>query len=378
MQWRVIHESWENGKRHDRHIAKNQLLAHGFVPDMSVEIAKERAKQLNAVDSIKKEEERRKVAAIKAIKGRQRVHSAYLPALLCEEFENKVLKRKFSIGRDAEKKMKKVLSRWGLAQKVILEVKRDPSEWSEEPEDFYRYFIEREFSLDYTCKVLGIINFWRHYASRIQGKAFLPVPSPRGHIREQIADVYSESSKKKKDSAPLTPLLLARGTGRISEAGINWLKVSLWFGLRPIEIDNLKNSSGAWRIEERVNSFDGSKIQILAIYQSKLTSIAKERRWKFIPIILVEQAECVRLIQSGSFKRPLVQTVKKHIDPMLTLYGGRKGFTDFMLDRGQRLEDISEWLGHKSIDMTFRVYKNKNSVRYTPMATMSSAVCLAR
>jgi len=48
-----------------------------------------------------------------------------------------------------------------------------------------------------------------------------------------------------------------------------------------------------------------------------------------------------------------------------TLYAGRKGFQDLMLNRGQRLEDISMWMGHQSIEMTWTKYRNRKRVSFT-------------
>jgi hypothetical protein len=41
------------------------------------------------------------------------------------------------------------------------------------------------------------------------------------------------------------------------------------------------------------------------------------------------------------------------------LYGGRKGFTDLMLSKGNTIENISIWMGHSTLDRTWRSYKQK-------------------
>jgi integrase len=50
----------------------------------------------------------------------------------------------------------------------------------------------------------------------------------------------------------------------------------------------------------------------------------------------------------------------------ITLRAGRKGFIDLMLDHGQSLEDISAWLGHQNIEMTWQKYRNKKRVSFKP------------
>jgi hypothetical protein len=58
---------------------------------------------------------------------------------------------------------------------------------------------------------------------------------------------------------------------------------------------------------------------------------------KPIPIPYEERELALRIIQSGHLKRPPSITKRKDID----LYGGRKGFADLMLSRGNTIENIS-------------------------------------
>jgi hypothetical protein len=41
------------------------------------------------------------------------------------------------------------------------------------------------------------------------------------------------------------------------------------------------------------------------------------------------------------------------------LYGGRKGFVDLMLSKEQTFENISVWMGHSTLDRTWRSYKQR-------------------
>jgi integrase len=74
--------------------------------------------------------------------------------------------------------------------------------------------------------------------------------------------------------------------------------------------------------------------------------------------------DATKIIKSGNFKRPLTKTVRHHFGEHTTLYGGRKGFTDLMLGHQQRLENISQWMGHSSIDRTLRNYKSRTITHY--------------
>lgn len=48
------------------------------------------------------------------------------------------------------------------------------------------------------------------------------------------------------------------------------------------------------------------------------------------------------------------------------LYCGRKGFTDFKISKGQTLENVSLYLGHKNIQTTWKFYKDRKRVDFNP------------
>jgi len=60
-----------------------------------------------------------------------------------------------------------------------------------------------------------------------------------------------------------------------------------------------------------------------------------------------------------NFKRPLMKTIRSHFGDDIDLYGGRKGFSDLMLSKHQTLENISVWMGHSTLDRTWRSYKSR-------------------
>jgi hypothetical protein len=107
---------------------------------------------------------------------------------------------------------------------------------------------------------------------------------------------------------------------------------------------------------------DGSSV--LWIYQEKLVSVPPRYRWKLLPVFLPEQEAGLTLIERGEFKRPLVKTVKRHFGSRVTLYGGRKGFSDLMLSLGQDFINISQWMGHSSIQRTWKSYKSRLIVHH--------------
>ena len=139
----------------------------------------------------------------------------------------------------------------------------------------------------------------------------------------------------------------------MNRPNLNWLILSVWFGLRPKEIDNLRDRK-LWSVETLPN---GRKI--LWVFQTKIIALPEEDRWKPIPIIYEEQKFALEILKSMNFKRPLVKTIRAHCGNGVDLYGGRKGFSDLMLSRKQSIENISIWMGHSSLDRTWRSYKSR-------------------
>jgi hypothetical protein len=54
-----------------------------------------------------------------------------------------------------------------------------------------------------------------------------------------------------------------------------------------------------------------------------------------------------------------MKTMHFHFGKGITLYGGRKGFTDLMLSKNQSLENICVWMGHSTLQRTWTSYKSR-------------------
>jgi integrase len=242
-----------------------------------------------------------------------------------------------------------------------------PSEYKDNSKKIYKYFIEKRISLNYCSRILSVLNRWGKFQSKITHSFYDNVPLPRGNEQSRIAQAQQTKRGKetelgvRTESLPLSPEILESAKSKFSTEQYNWLKLSVWFGLRPEEVDSLKDSK-CFRVDYNLKT----KIKVLHIYQSKLQSVAEDKRWKKVPIIFDEQEDCIDIVKNGSFERPLHKTVRKYAGKGITLYGGRKNFVDMMLDKGQRLEDISLWLGHKDISTTWGHYKNRDVVNFVP------------
>jgi hypothetical protein len=177
---------------------------------------------------------------------------------------------------------------------------------------------------------------------------------PRGYERQRLLEAHYQQQKRvRRPSAPLCPQVLANSAGRMNTPNFNWLTLSVWFGLRPKEVDNLHDPE-LWSVETL-----GNGRMILWIYQTKIIALPPEDRWKPIPILFDQQKFALRIIESKNFKRPMLKTVHKHFGDRIDLYGGRKGFSDLMLSQGHTLENISIWMGHSTLDRTWRSYKSR-------------------
>jgi hypothetical protein len=356
-QFKIRFEWFEAGIRKSRDLRKDEWPNHGFHLAMSLEDANARKDSLNAEEHLKRHHVRRaKIAQRMEIE--ELAQSAFLPPVFTQEFEQRLFGRRHSKG--------KLPSFWKVSRRIITELKITPSEWADRKDDFYDYFSGHRFSVSYVQKLLNVLNKYGQFYSKKHKVYFEPIPYPTGVERVRILEANrkppTEEQKRmggNKESEPITPSMLESKRSTISKVEhYNWLFVSVWLGLRPEEIDVLKDPASY-----KLSSVSGASV--LHVFQTKLVALDPDKRWKLIPCFLPEQEEAIRIIKSGHFKRPLSKSVAAWFGTeKVGLYGGRKGFTDLMLSKGQILEDISMWMGHTSIDRTWKSYKNKQVVRF--------------
>lgn len=351
QRWRIVEEVYESGQRQRKTIVKEAYKLLGFREDMTTEEARERAKQLNLQTQIEKRKEVRAAERVADIKIN---NSAYLPKIWVSKFEEHLNEITFG----TSDRIVTVMHHWSTSKKIIVELKLDPKDFYSNKHKIYNYFIKRKFSTDYSGKILRVMNLWGHFFSMSTNSFFQPIPRPKANEKQKLAEAREDKTGVRREASPLTLTALNKVKTTFENNDLknhwNWLAIALWFGLRPSEVDGLTSLKN-WRIEKD----PVKKIDILMIYQSKLSNIPKEKRWKPIPIIFKEQKELIKFIKSQEFKRPLVKTLKKYIGDGIDNYSPRKGFTDLMLENGFSIEDISIFLGHRNIETTWRHYKDK-------------------
>lgn len=220
--------------------------------------------------------------------------------------------------------------------------------------DIYDYFHQKQLSLRYILSILKLSNLWGFFICKKMARPFLPVPPPRGYERQRLVDeYYRKEQKARKPSLPLSPEALRETAGKMNVKNYHWLYLTVWLGLRPQEVDNLLDKQ-LWWVETLPN-----KRKVLWIFQTKIIALPPEDRWKPIPILFPEQEFSLRIVEGQNFKRPIGKTMKKYFGKGTDLYAGRKGFTDLMLSKGHSLENISIWMGHSTLDRTWRSYKSR-------------------
>lgn len=342
-----------------RDVPKKDWQEHGFNLSMSYEQAKSQAKSLNSQAEVKRWAEKKANIRTRLDK-EDKVESAFLPEHFVDEFQKEILFEKMARGSSDIKLKNKIESHWRASKRIVREIKLHPQDWNEKAYRFFNLFVKKKMSPSYVQKLLRILNHWGFFISKKEGRPFLPIPAPKGAEAQRIADAFFDKTPNGdgNKSKPLSPELLEKAKSSLLVENYNWLFISVWLGLRPEEIDGLKKE----KLWEVTTTLKGKKL--LRVYQPKLRTVPKPKRWKVIPIIYPEQKRTLEVIESKKFRRPIYKVMHKYFGGNITLYGGRKNFTDMMLNKGQKFEQISQWMGHMSLDRTYKDYKDRLKTNY--------------
>ena len=334
-------------------IDKDRWRSLGFQPSMNIKEAKSRAQQLNAQLFIKRQEERiRKLKTEHMAKLRR--HEAVLPQEFVAEFEIRFVRTRDSETESGRRRRTRAYSLWQAAQRMIVSVGVEPSDWFYHTLEIYDFFHQRQYSVRYVHSTLKMANLWGFFICRKMGRPFLPIPNPRGYERQRLIQAYYEKDRKSRQpSRPLTPEMLKSCHRKLNRWNYHWLFLSVWLGLRPQEVDNLRDKN-MWSVERL-----GNGRRVLWVFQTKIIALHLEDRWKPIPILFSEQQFALKILNEKSFRRPIMKTMRKYFGAGIDLYGGRKGFTDLMLANGHSLENISVWMGHSTLERTWKSYKDR-------------------
>jgi hypothetical protein len=356
----VWEETYSDGDRDRKPVPILSYAALGFQPDMTLEEAKTRAKALNLEERVKSKAISK---AARRAESKALTHVVYLPQDLQEGFE--LYLEELTMG--SNERLTTLNKHWNVVKKIIVALALEPSQFYEERFKLISLFMKRHYSVDYVKKLRYMLNLWGTFYARKRKVFFEPLPKLTGTQRERIVDSHEDKETVRRPAKGINPVELYQYRDTFKNEELepqwNWLFISAAFGLRPKETDGLLEQEGKlWKV---VN-VDGQPA--LFILQTKLTSIARDKRWKLIPISLPEQSEAFKLIKSGMFKRPLVKSIKLRLGDPYDTYSPRKGFADWLLGLGYDIESIAIFMGHQSLaaftgdrrfDTTWKHYKDK-------------------
>ena len=376
--WRVIETVRRDGGQKDRQIPKSELPRLGFAQSMSVDQARQRVTDLNAFNRNSTVEEKRSREAQISAAGRvgrvKRIQSVLIPDDLAVSFENEVMGRR--VGSPANNR--RLISHWNTVQRIITDLKLEPHQYADrDSEDaFYSWCIEHEAALDTVVKYRSMLNMWGRYFSKQRKVFFEEMPAPNDLFRERIRETYEESKSYRGASEPLTEAMLKHLKSKLSERPEHWnfIFICFWLGLRPSECDWLHAG------EFQIYNDDETGCDVIRIYQKKLIKVWKKERWKLIPCFLDNQMLALEMIKSGAFRRPLTKTIKSYLDnEKVTLYGPRRNFYTMMInDYGRSNEEVSAWMGHRSVGDPNSNSGRKNNIGFNTYRDMSRVVWQSR
>jgi integrase len=332
-------------------VEPTEYHAYGLKADMTFDEASRAAKSFRNKNKL---ERHKTQVGLKIQRSKKSIDTIYLPSNLTEAFVAELE----IMYKNNQERLDTVLQHWRSAQNIIEKIQQTPDKFFESRFFIYSYFKDKAWSPDYMKRITKILNQWGGFYGRKTGKYFEEIPRISGSWKEEVLDAREDRDNVRLPAAPLEWRHLQNSETKFRTAGLqekwNWLYVAFQFGLRPSEVDSLKNSKNFKIEHDRLN-----KVSVLRVYQSKLKMLSKDYRWKTIPIHSKHQQKAIEFIKSGQFDRPLTKTIKRIIGDQYDTYSPRKGFTDMMLNEGWELEDISVFMGHSSIETTWRHYKNK-------------------
>ncbi len=264
-KWFLYFQEYINGEKVQQPVPTLTYSEFGFKDSFTHSEAKARAKQLNGINKIEK------IKIKNAANNLVRLQSLDLilfPENEVDEFQQKLEDE--NVG--SKEHLSKLYSHFKFIQRMLKDTKLlEPQNYKSEQKKLYLYLAKKKVSLNYSKRLISLLNRWGRFQARLKGHFFEDVQPPRSQYAANISD--SQKTKTgtnseygvRTESSPLTPQILKKIKKDISTEQYNWLYLSLWLGLRPSEVDSLHNKKNYKLEYNRL-----SKIDVIQIYQSKL------------------------------------------------------------------------------------------------------------
>ena len=138
-------------------ISKKRWPALGFSQSMTLEEARCRSKQLNAQQQIKRQEEQ----VLKFQRSQEKIRRRYeasLPSTFVAEFEKRFVRSHDSQTDQGLRRNTRAFVVWRAAQRMVMHICVEPSEWFYHTHEIYDYFHAQKMSLRYISTVLKMAN----------------------------------------------------------------------------------------------------------------------------------------------------------------------------------------------------------------------------
>lgn len=244
-----------------------------------------------------------------------------------------------------------------IAQKLMATIPGQPQDWIEASDHVYQYCQSHSWSLDYTRRILSIINkFLGHVKCR-------KIPLPAGAARLQIRRAFNKK-KPIQGTVPIPDEVLDSAVSLFGDAGARGVHFMAWFALRKREARRIftQPEGEYWRIQTDDPRFE----KVLQVYQEKLEELGQPKHlcWKAVPVVEPEQVKLLaEFEQKLPFKIPSESLLRKN---KITARSARKTFETFMELRGYEQSCIVSWLGHIGSTVFTKHYKNKLVAHYRP------------
>jgi hypothetical protein len=362
--WSLLLESYESGQRSQETISKALYYKFGLRPEMNVQQAREEIRKYNFLRKSENAEVRSQMLALKRSDKLVGINQTLFPPLLVKKFNVQIEEL------HATPRYKvRMLGAFAVVQEMISKhVKVMPSQYADEVGKITNYFKKRQFSVSYSMDIIYMLNWWGKFYAKQTGTYFEKIDGLKANARSSIAQAHSfKTEGVRTEALPIDENALKRVKSNIDSKikneiyWLNWIESAYRFGLRPSELD---------RIIGNVETYEENGVEILLIEQTKTVFDSSDRdKLKRIPVLCSEQAECLEKIKAGLMKRPHPKWIHKMAkDPKkkykrhekYDCYSPRKGATDYWLEElKQSLENCALFLGHRSIETTWKHYKNR-------------------
>ncbi len=363
-------KKYENGKPVNPHQKIDEAIYYrfGLSAEMTALEAKTKLKDFRKLNKATREEVARQDRTFKRYARSRTINQTLFPQEMVNIFEQKI--RNENIGTD--KHLNKKLYVFATIQEIINSLKLVPETYAENSKIIFKYFIDNQYSLNYSQKMISMMNEWGKFATAKGSGYFKIIPQPKGNFREKISKGSQTKTGVRKEALPMTQNLLDQIVSIAPNHGftaneINFFKATFYLGLRPEEL--MKTSNGGKHYSKYTDLKSG--LDVVMVYQEKLQGVPENKRTKHIPIKWDEQKNAVSIIENRNFHKPNYKKIKSLAQALncnadgkaLGLYSGRKGFTNWCFDKGETdFVGVASWLGHLDTATTYAIYLDRSKV----------------